>query len=451
MTIKEMEQRLVQILKEAEPLAEKANEGALSSEEDARFDELVGQANEVKADLETAKAQARKAATLRGDFASMRESRGTLAGMQAVPGAEEREHEAKHADRRSLGQRFAESEQITEFRNRGGRGKSQPLAVGSFYHRTDATYHEDMGAIDRRALVTTGGLPADYISPQQVGGFFRGDDLQGSLRDVLINGTTTSDAIVFFRELLYTNNAAGVAQATATTGTSGLKPESAITFEQDTAPVVTIAHWIPITRQTLQDAAQIRTYVEQRLIDGLRQAEADQLLNGTGTPDLDGILGTTGIQYLDNTASTGYWATNALPSAGADRENFDRILHAKTVVRVTGRAMPNFVVLNPADLEKYLMTVDGNNQYYGAGPFGGTNVQSMWGLRVVENEHIAEGEALVGDGRMAAVWDRMQAQILVDTIDDQFVRNMLTLLAEERVALTVFRPAAFAHVELAAW
>jgi hypothetical protein len=50
---------------------------------------------------------------------------------------------------------------------------------------------------------------------------------------------------------------------------------------------------------------------------------------------------------------------------------------------------------------------------------------------------------------MAAVWDRMQAQILVDTIDDQFVRNMLTLLAEERLALTVFRPAAFAEVALA--
>jgi len=71
------------------------------------------------------------------------------------------------------------------------------------------------------------------------------------------------------------------------------------------------------------------------------------------------------------------------------------------------------------------------------------------GLRVVEDENIAEGKALVGDGRMAAVWDRMQAQILIDTIDDQFVRNMLTILAEERLALAVYRPAAFAHVELA--
>ena len=94
-----------------------------------------------------------------------------------------------------------------------------------------AALEESQARDDVRAIVQTGGLPTDYITPQQVPGFFRGDDLQGTIRDALINGTTTSDAIVFFRELLFTNSAAAVAQATATTGATGLKPESAITFE----------------------------------------------------------------------------------------------------------------------------------------------------------------------------------------------------------------------------
>jgi HK97 family phage major capsid protein len=106
------------------------------------------------------------------------------------------------------------------------------------------------------------------------------------------------------------------------------------------------------------------------------------------------------------------------------------------------------VVLNPANMEVFLSSTDGMQQYLGAGPFSGNAISNLWGLRVVEDENIAEGTALVGDGRMAAVWDRMQAQIFIDTIDDQFVRNMMTILAEERVALTVFRPAAFAEVTL---
>lgn len=373
-------------------------------------------------------------------------------GVVPQPGAEEAEKRV--AEYQTHGHRFAHHEDLEDFRRSGGKGAIPRAAtpVGSFYHRDDVNHAAAGGPIDRRDLVYTGALPADYIAPTQMSGFYRGDDLQGSLRSVLINGQTSSDSIVFFRELSATNAAAAVAQATASDGTTGLKPESAITFEQDDVPVVTIATHMPITRQTIWDAPQMQTYVEQRLLDFLRLEESDQFLNGDGVgANMTGILNTTGIQYLDNTATTGYWATNPLASASADRENFDRILHAKTVARVTGRARPNFVVLNPADLEKYLMTVDANNQYYGAGPFGGTNLPSLWGLSVVEDENIAEGEALVGDGRMAAVFDRMQSQIMIDTINDQFIRNMLTILAEERVALAVFRPAAFVHVELAAW
>src|SRR5690606_35097271 len=104
----------------------------------------------------------------------------------------------------------------------------------------------------------------------------------------------------FFRETSFTNNAAAVAEATATDGTSGLKPESALAFEEATVAVKTIAHWIPITRQILQDAAQLQTYVEQRLLDGLRLAESDQLLNGDGTgANILGLTNQSGVQVLD--------------------------------------------------------------------------------------------------------------------------------------------------------
>jgi HK97 family phage major capsid protein len=296
-----------------------------------------------------------------------------------------------------------------------------------------------------RTLIGSAALPADYIQATMVPGWFRGTDLQGTLRDVLINGQTDSDAITFFRELVFTNAAAGVAQATATDGATGLKPESALTFEQVTAPVQTIAHWIPITRQALDDASQLRTYVEQRLLDGLRLEESAQLLNGAAAPDLVGILATPNVQALN----AAYFLANPVTDAGTNNESFNRILRARRMVRTTGRAQATFAVVNPADMELFLSATDGNTQYLGTGPFQASPaVASLWGLRVVEDENIAANTVLVGDGRMAAIWDRMSAQVFIDTINDQFVRNMFTLLAEERLALTVFRPTAFAIVTL---
>ena len=410
-----------------------------SDAEESEIDQLLAEYNDLGPKLQREAEIA--AATARSK--EFTEPVGRRATQQAAAGAEE----AAKIDRRSLGQRFMESDSVKGYQM--GQKRSQPFDVGSFYARHQIQHSADTSPEELRTLIYTGALSADMISPQLVPGFFRGDDLQGTgVRDVLLNGQTTSDAIIFFRELLFTNAAAGVAEATATGGSSGLKPESALTFEQATAPVVTIAHWIPITRQTLQDAAQLQTYVEQRLIDGLKLEESDQLLNGGGSPDLTGILGTTNVQALDAT----YFAANAVTNVGEPQENFNRILRGKTKVRSTGRARASFAVLNPTDLENMLTLGNQMGNYYGAGPFGnGTNNTSLWGLRVVEDENIAAGTALVGDGRMAAVWDRMQAQIFIGTIDDQFVRNMLTILAEERLALTVFRPTAFAKVTLAAW
>jgi hypothetical protein len=102
-------------------------------------------------------------------------------------------------------------------------------------------------------------------------------------------------------------------------------------------------------------------------------------------------------------------------------------------------------------LEKAKTGLDGTTNYYGGGPFDMAPVTSIWGLPAVANRNMAAGTVLVGDGSMAQVWSREDANILADTVNDQFIRNMLTVLAELRAALTVYRPAAFASVQLAAW
>lgn len=439
--LKDLRGKLNALATEMSDLHKKGDER--TAEEESRFDAVIAEFNDLGPKVEAE--EARSAAVAQAEAMQKRQGSAarSLAGQTAIT-----EGGREEIDTRSMGRRFAESQQVKDYRERGAQaGQSDPFGVNSFYHREGGIVHRDgMSPQEVRALITSAGLPASLVAPQIVNGFFRGDDLQGSIRDVLINGQTTSDAITFFRETAFTNAAAPVAEATATSGTSGLKPESSLTFDQKTEPVKTIATWIPITRQTLWDAAQLETYVDQRLMDFLRLEESDQILNGDGTGDnFTGILATTGRQVLDAT----YFTANPVNGVGNDNENFNRIRRAKTLVRTVGRATANFAVVNPADSEVFDVATTTNGNYYGAGPYANSGVPALWGMRVVEDENIPAGTALVGDGRMAAVWDRMQSTIITGYINDQLVRNMITLLAEERLALTVFRPQAFAVVSLA--
>lgn len=404
----------------------------LNDDQETRVTGIIAEINELAPKIR----QAEEVEALVGKHNAGRESRGTAANA-AFANAGANAATREDAKQESLAKRFIESDDFIRTRESGGKFISQ-MNVSSF--------HEE------RALVHTGILPADYLEPHRIPGFQRPADPFGSLRDVLTVGQTDSDALIFFRETAFTNNAAVVDEASATgqsgspAAYTGLKPESALTFDQVTSTVATIAHWIPITKQTLWNAPEVRSYIEGRLIDGLKLEEDAQLLTGNGTSgNMTGLLETTGVQDLDDT----YFGTNPVASTGYYNENYNRVLRGHRMVSTVGRAISNFTVLNPIDHENFMTSVDANRQYFGAGPFNAGTVPTLWGRRVVINENMPQGSVLVGDGRMATIWDRMQAQISVGYIDNQFVRNMLTILAEERVGLTVFRPQAFAIVELA--
>ena len=85
----------------------------------------------------------------------------------------------------------------------------------------------------------------------------------------------------------------------------------------------------------------------------------------------------------------------------------------------------------------------------GGGPEA-NGIPSLWGLPVVQSTAIAATKPLVGDGRFATVFDKTDGQIYVaDQHADLFVKNILVILAESRLALAVTLPAAFVEVETA--
>ena len=397
-----------------------------SADQESRLDALLTEINELGPKLEREQMIAQAA----GRSAEYSEPVRRAAAVAA-------HEEIAAPDRRSAGRRFVQSEQY-QAGLRNGRGVVQPVKFNGLLTRATA---DDMS---QRAVISSGTAPASMLLPQVVPTIYRPGEAPLVMRDVLLNIRTASDSITVMQESGFTNAAVEVAEATSVS--TGAKPESALTFTEVSYPVRTIAHWIPITRQMLDDIPAMEAYVNERLLTGLARREDNQFLNGDGiAPNLTGLLATSGIQDLN----AAYYAGTPVANAGQSNENYNRLLRAKTKVAVTGKAQASFIVANPADVENWVTYTDANRQYLVGGGPTGTGTASVWGMPIVQSENIAAGTALVGDGSMAAVVDRMDAQIFTsDSHSDFFVRNLFVLLAEERVALAVFRPAAFAKVAL---
>jgi HK97 family phage major capsid protein len=253
-----------------------------------------------------------------------------------------------------------------------------------------------------------------------------------TVRNAISVRQTTSDLIEYVRQTSRVNAAATVAEATAVSGTSGTKPEGGFALQVVQTAVTTMAEWIPATRRALSDASQLRGLIDQELLDDLAQLEEDQIVSGDGTgSNLTGILNTSGIQ-----------------AQAYDTDLFTTTRKARTLVRTVGRSVPTAYMLNPADWQTIDLSQDANLRYYGAGPFA-MSTPTLWGLPVIESEAIPAGVGLVGDFRKCVLWDREQASILVsDSHADFFVRNMIAVLAEDRMAFGVTRPSAIVQIDL---
>ena len=90
------------------------------------------------------------------------------------------------------------------------------------------------------------------------------------------------------------------------------------------------------------------------------------------------------------------------------------------------------------------MTKSTDGQYIIGVPQSGTT-PTLWGLPVVQTQAIAVGKFLTGAFSMGAqIFDRWASRVEVATEnEDDFVKNLVTILCEERLALAVYRPESF--------
>ena len=273
-----------------------------------------------------------------------------------------------------------------------------------------------------KALGSGAGSAGALVQAQRNPGILMPGLRRLTIRDLLAQGRTTSNAIEYVRENVFTNGAAPVAEG-------ALKPETQLTFTKETANVKTIAHWIQAARQIMDDAPMLESYVNGRLLFGLDLVEEGQLLNGDGTGD--NLLG------LNQVASAYDTALNATGDTRADQIAHAIFQTSESEFEASG------LILNPRDWHSIALLKDADGRYIFGGP-AAFAAKVMWGLPVVATKAQAQGSFTVGGFDLASqIWDRMDATIEVSNQDrDNFVKNMLTILCEERLAVTHYRPTA---------
>lgn len=247
-----------------------------------------------------------------------------------------------------------------------------------------------------------------------------------TVRDLLAPGDTESNAVAYLRELLFTNNAAPVAENTT-------KPYSEITFEEVLSGVKTVAHLMKIAKQTLDDLPQLRSIINGRLLNGLKRVEDTQLLFGSGVGNnLHGI-------YTQATAFANP-STKTTPSNSLDVMRLAMLQVTLAELSATGHVMHD---IDWTDIE---LIKDANTKgYLFSNPFG-TLEARLWGLPVAQtNQAGMLGNFLTGSFADAAqIFDREDANVVISTENaDDFEKNMVSVRAEERLALAVYRPQAF--------
>jgi len=442
--VNQLTEELKAHLKTARGIAEAAGDRDFTDEERAQITDLMGKAGDVKKQLEQLKADDRTRQAIKdlGEGIGLNDKpreRVTPSGL-VVP---ERG--------KTIGQTFVDSPEFKQLLETAPGGhftkehqvQSRPVGFGRL-----------LGKGGQKAL-TTGASDTSagsYVRDDWLG-FVTGLELFQRplmLRDLVTSGTTTSDMVEYARVTGITNNAAPVPEATTeapivdpvTNAQGGLKPQSSFATVKVSTPVRTIAHWLAITKRAMSDAAQVMTLIDNFLEYGLEEELEDQMVAGDGTGEnLDGIGHVSGVQ-----------TQAAVTTGGAPL--LATLRQAKTKVRIVGRSVPNGYLMHPADVEKLDLLTDNENRFYFGGPGGtfipgGGSAGPLWNLPIVESEAIAAGTAYVADWRKAILWDREQSSIqLTDSHSDFFVRNLVAILAEMRVAFGVVQPSAFVKITL---
>ncbi len=331
---------------------------------------------------------------------------------------------------RSLGAGFVESEALKAFREAhpNGVAKNTPINIEA---RRFASKAASVRAVKAPLNTTDNGDTTPTRLPGIEDVTYRRPN---TLLDLITVGTTAAAWLQYRQLVSVTNNAAIVPEARTNNSAANLKPISDLDTRMADAKAHTYADGIEATTQELNDDGALAALIDGILAQNLRDEIERVILSGDDADEEpNGILNTTGV--LQQAFSTDLVTT---------------VRKGKTLLRETSRTIPQAILLNPEDAEAVDLLKDGNDRFYGNGPFG-TGPDTLWGVPRIESSAIPAGQALMGDFRAVQFLVYEALSILAfNQHKDYAQRNLVYIRAELRGLQMIRQPAKLALLDLTA-
>jgi HK97 family phage major capsid protein len=262
--------------------------------------------------------------------------------------------------------------------------------------------------------------------------------------DLLLSGQASTNSFRYVVEGTATSGAAGVAEG-------GVKPQSTLGLTTTDEPIKKIATSLKVADEMLEDAPAVQSYVNGRLALFVQIEEERQLIRGTsGGNEVQGLLTSRSVPVYAGGTAAGNRA--------------EQLFKAMNGLRGSAFLEPDWIVIHPTDWEAIRLLKDTAGQFFGGGPFqgqygSGSNLaasgqvsgaqDSIWNKPTYVTGIVGAGTAIVGTTASAQVWRRGGLSVeATNSNEDDFLRNLVAIRAEERLGLAVYRPTGYVEVRL---
>jgi HK97 family phage major capsid protein len=257
--------------------------------------------------------------------------------------------------------------------------------------------------------VSGGNVPVE----QRLPGLNRIQRIQTRIRNFVNQGTALSNTISWVEQ----QNPDGVPAGTAE-GTLKNQIDFDLVVVSETVKKRTA--FIKVSTEMLDDIDYMRSEIENELFERLDLDVDNQILQGDNTgQNLNGII----------TQATAF-AAGVFAATVNEANLVDVLTVAKNQV-VTANFMPTVHIVNPTDMTALKLLKATDNQYVDRLIMVGSTME-LDGIPVVEHNGIAQDNFLTMDGSMDTVYSKGEISIQIGLDNDDFTKNMRTILAEWR-------------------